>query len=138
MNSTVEQLLKINKQLQELIPQGDVHTSMDRESGYIQVNIFRIRDYKTATEILRNLGIDKRSKRAYTSYTCLSGNTDGIHFNVYCDELPPTCHLEKVTKRIPKTDVVETKDFIEIEEMQVVCSGAHKEVDDDTLPDDKV
>ena len=85
-------------------------------------------NHDSATAIMREIGIGKRSKMIIQDWHVLQGNTEaGLHVTCYCSGLPPTCHLEIYTEKIPKTQTVDTGEFVEVTRTKVVCSGSEKE-----------
>lgn len=120
-----EEIKQIGLRLHELIGAVSVQIQLSEE-GIVTVQEFHINDYKKATVFLRSLGIKTRSKQVFENFTCVSGMVDGVKFEVHPSDLPPTCHKEEYVERIPKTQTVETGEFIEITKTRIVCSGDDK------------
>lgn len=89
------------------------------------VSFHQVKTYARGTELLRELGCDKRSKTTWgdtdNGRTTLEGVTGDIEVVAYIDELPPTCRIETVIERIPKQNTVDTGEFIEVSRRKVVC-----------------
>ena len=78
--------------------------------------------YSDAVEFLQMLGVGERTKSVYPEgRTVLVGMSEGVTCRVFVDDLPPTCKLERWTEKIPKSQTVETGEFIEVERTKVVC-----------------
>jgi hypothetical protein len=82
--------------------------------------------YQEGTELLRSLGCDERTKQivdeSTNPWSSIAGKTtEGVEVSAYCSGLPPSCKMEVYKERIPKTQTVETAEFIEIERKRVVC-----------------
>lgn len=87
--------------------------------------------YEQAREAMRVLGIGQNVRKSVTEHsTELSGELEdgAIKIKVSCYQLPPTCKLEKIVKRVPKTKVVETEEYYEVEETKVVCGDKEESV----------
>ena len=78
-------------------------------------------DYQEATEIRRNLEVGEVYKSNCGQFMALNGKFPGGNLSFYLTDTPPTCRKEKYTERIPKTSVVETGEFIEVERERIVC-----------------
>lgn len=81
--------------------------------------------YEKATELCRLLGVGKREKRVFPGdppwHTLEGKSEDGYTVRIFAQHLPPTCHIEKYTEKIPKKETVDTGDFIEVEREKIVC-----------------
>lgn len=77
--------------------------------------------YRQATEWLRSLGAGVRNKRVTDGFTVLTGTVGNVCFRTYPDELPPSCRKVKKIERIPKTAVVQTGEYIEVEREVIEC-----------------
>lgn len=98
-----------------------------------ELSVHGIKTYAESTEFFRSLGIGQRKKTIYAdtgigAYTHISGCLGEVRVVTYPNELPPSCHIEKVIERVPKTQTVDTGQFIEIERQKVVCSHEPDEV----------
>src|SRR5439155_25844669 len=88
---------------------------MDTFKKDISVSIHGLETYAAATQLMRGLGIGVREKNVFPTFTLLTGEVDGVRIKCFPNELPPTCHREKYIERVPKTQTVDTGEFIEIE-----------------------
>lgn len=126
MQSKTEKLKKIATQLHKLFPGGMVTLQVNVHEGNVtglELSYFGTRTYVEATEWMRDLGIGKREKAVYNTYTALTGEVDGIKVRTYPDDMPPTCRLETYTEKIPVTQTVNTGEFVEVQRTRVVCDG---------------
>ncbi len=128
MNATdkVKRIKEIAAELAAMFPgrRVDLDGCGDSNNNLLRLYIFGPKTYDEATEELRSLGVGTREKTPTKDNTTLDGRIEGIHVYTYCPQLPPTCHLEKRTRRIPKTEVVTVANqFVEVEETVVVCDG---------------
>lgn len=87
----------------------------------IQLCCHGYKTYAEATEWLRSLGAGDRDKRVHDTYTELRGRIGNLEFITYPDELPPTCRKVTKIERVPKTQTVETGEFIEITREVIEC-----------------
>lgn len=118
--------LQTIQQIRDWFPQAPGEMSVNINSYGVTVCLHEVKDYALATEILRSVGIADRDKQIFESdgrhLVNLHGRTpEGIEIKVFCEQLPPTCRLEKTLERIPKQQTVDTGDFIEVERLKVVC-----------------
>lgn len=117
----------ILEQIKELFP------DIDPDNGSVafvvraylgpEVAIHGFKTYDAGTTALRELGCGDREKQIYPEGRCvLISHNQGIEYVAYVSELPPTCHLETFTEKIPKQKTVDTGDFVEVVRTRVVCS----------------
>ena len=127
-----EQLDKIRRlaaELSEIFPQGhSVELNVRRYGGNLAINIHGCKSYDEATEIFRRFGVGKRHKTPYADELGVRSVVQGklapdLSMTVFCEGLPPSCRLETFTERVPKTQTVESGEFIEIERTRVVCGN---------------
>lgn len=81
-------------------------------------------DYAEGTELLRQHGLGTRSKEIYDAdfkWTKISAKADDVTIEAWADGLPPCCRIVTETVKVPKTQTVDTGDFIEIQKQRVVC-----------------
>lgn len=131
--SVEQQIRALASVLNGLCPAGSyVEVAVRRyvEGGDIQFAVHGLKTYDEATEVCRALGVGDREKSIWNDHeprTVLHGKiAPDIELTVYVSALPPTCHIEKYTERVPKKLVKEeeTGEFIEIERTRVVCGEA--------------
>lgn len=99
-------------------------SSISADDETITVHIHNIESYDTAVEIMRSIGIQKWNKSAYSvenPWGFISGEIDNICFKIFFNGLPNTCRIIEKDIQIPKTNVVETGEFITIKQKQIVC-----------------
>lgn len=125
--SKIEQIKAIAAQLRELYPGKTVILEVDQTGG-IDFTYHGTRTYAEATEFFRELGIQRREKKVYDTYTALNGTVDNVLVRTYPDELPPSCRKVKKIERIPKLETKETGEFIEIEREVIECGPEVTEV----------
>ena len=127
-----ETITALAAQLNALLPFGHSVELNVRRYAHPQdicLAIHGIKSYAQAQEIFRVLGIQKRNKSVYSDdepRSVLQGKlSELINVTVYCAGLPPSCRLETITERIPKTHIIEnpTGEFVEIERTRVVCGN---------------
>lgn len=127
-----EKLKALLQEIKDLFPEldpvlGSVSLTV-RAYATPEVNWHGIKEYGTGSELMRELGVDRRHKQVYPEGRCvLSGAVDGINYTAFVGELPPTCRIETVTEKVPKQQTVDTGEFIEIPRTKVVCTGAVEE-----------
>lgn len=107
--------------------------SMDIEMGIdandsIQLRFHNAGSYDNGIAMMRLMGIRNWRKlvcRPEDPFTCLQAeyNFKGktIYITIYCSGLPPTCKIETVMSKIPKSQTVDTGEFIEVPVRQIVC-----------------
>ena len=81
------------------------------------------------TTFLRELGIGERTKNIINDmlpWHSLSGEADGVEYEAFCDGLPPSCKLVTEYTYVPKTQAVDTGEFIKVPVTRVVC-GSERE-----------
>lgn len=81
--------------------------------------------YAAGVEACRLLGIPRWSKDVFESsgrqIHSINAKAGEVTVCIIGEGLPPTCHLETITERVPKTKTVDTGEFIEIQRTKVVC-----------------
>jgi len=118
----IEEIKAMAARLRELFPHGLVALNVaEFGSAKIRFDYHGVKTYESATDWMRSMGCDKREKQPNETYTVLKGTVDGVQLVTYPDELPPTCRVEKYIEKVPKTQVVTTDEFVEIERTRVVC-----------------
>ncbi len=122
------EIMRLASTLDQLLPFGrsvDICVRRYAHPPDITIDIHGVTSYEAATEIFRALGIQKRQKQVYSDIeprTVLQADlAPEIHLTVYCSGLPPSCRLEKVIERVPKTETREVGEFVEVERTRVVC-----------------
>lgn len=121
MTDTIERIKAIAQQLREVFPGTSVQLSVDQFGDAVSVSYHGTRTYHEAEEWFRALGIQRRDKRVWPTYTALTGERDGVQFTTYPDELPPCCRKIEKIERIPKIETKETGEFVEIKRMVIEC-----------------
>jgi len=123
----IEEIKAMAARLRELFPNGLVTLQTSFPDSLtmpmVELNYHGVQTYDSATEWMRSMGVHKREKAPYTTYTYLKGSVDGVQICTYPNELPPTCRVEKYIEKVPKTQVVTTDEFVEIERTRVVCGN---------------
>ena len=121
--------------LRELFPEAmhialnvNRYTDLDLPHTTTSIMFHRIGDYQAGTALLQRIGVGDRRKAIHDEntdkpWTSLNGELEGIEVTAICDTLPPTCRIETVTKRIPKTQTVESGEYVEIQERVVRCGS---------------
>ncbi len=121
-----DEIKAMANRLRELFP-GESLVSLQTSATSLTVQSHQIKTYAEAVDWFRGLGVGVRHKQPHIDlggYTAMEGEAGGILFQCFPDELPPTCRKEKFVERIPKTQTVETGDFIEVERERIVCGEA--------------
>jgi hypothetical protein len=99
--------------------------SVELYSGKLEVIFHQCGTYDQATEMLRQCGCDERTKRIYgeetTPWTDVSSQIGEHTIQARADGLPPSCHIETFTVKVPKTSTLDLGEFLEIERRRVVC-----------------
>lgn len=132
MKTKQQQVMDLALKLKRLFPDTiavtlEINTYSEQPHAEITAHFERsLSTYANATDFMRKLGAGVRNKKPYENYTVLSGAAHGItggtlDVRTFPDELPPTCHKVTVKERIPKTQIVDTGEFIEVEREIVVC-----------------
>jgi len=122
MNSKIEQVKELITQLSAMLAGHSIQLEF-RNCTHPELTIHGA-TYAQATDFMRSFGIGDRKKTITETVKYLSAIQDGIEFTAFFDDMPPTCHKEKYIERIPKTQTVETGEFIEVERDRIVCTGA--------------
>lgn len=99
-------------------------------NGLIHLDFHEVGGYQNGIEMMRLMGIKTWNKSVvrpedpftYLSATITEGE-DRIYIGVYCEGLPPTCKIETIMTKIPKSETIETDDFIEIPIRKIVCGA---------------
>lgn len=132
MNDKLNKVRELALGLRALIPEGNSVKIEFR--GYhslpVELTVFGVPSVAEGMELLRSLGVDKRHKQPYANnevYTAIQGDADDVHVVAFCDGLPPSCKLEKVIERVPKSQTVTTGEFVEIERVKIICGGGKLE-----------
>lgn len=133
-NPIAIELKAMADRLRELFPESPYITltaaNYGAESLGQEVALHSIGDYQAGTALLRRIGLGKWNKNVFGEaqipWSTIKGEANGVTFEAYCSNLPPSCHIETVTKRIPKTATVDTGEFIEVQERVVKCGGTPK------------
>jgi len=129
MNTTSETIKRIAAELRTLFPYGhSVSLLVNADTTPPELVINGTFDYAEGSEMLRQHGLHVRQKEVYDSdptfkWTKISAEVDGVIFKALANGLPPTCRIVKEKVRIPKTQIVDTGEFIEIEKERVVCGN---------------
>lgn len=121
MNPQVQAVKQAVEILRAAFPNADGLNLQWFDWDGTSLSVHGIKTYEEATVFFRDLNIQRREKTPYQNYTQIEGRTDDILFRCYPDELPPTCRKVKRIERVPKTQTVETGEFIEIEREVVEC-----------------
>lgn len=98
--------------------------SIELYRGGLTVIFHECGDYAAASEVLRQCGQSTRQKQIFegsTPWTQVSSTLGEHRLEARGDGLPPSCKLEKYIERIPKTQTVDTGEFVDIERTKVVC-----------------
>lgn len=108
-----------------------IRLSYSQQSGSVTLDVHGLPDYHAGVEVMRRLGVQRWNKRTISSekpYCYLDGTlAPDVFVSLYCAGLTPTCKLVKRTVRVPKSQTVETGEFIEIERTEVVCGNNEPE-----------
>lgn len=128
MNAIALELKAMADRLRELFPEGPTIDFMVHNDGTQKVGLHRVGTYQEGTALLQRIGIGERHKAVLDGNTdrpwsILSGSAEGVDFTAYCSTIPPSCRIEITTKRIPKTQTVDTGEFIEVQERVVKCGA---------------
>lgn len=128
MNPQVEAVKKAVAILREAFPRDHISLNVARDND-ISLSWFGCKTYAASTEWFRSLDCGIRSKRPNDTYTVISAKSpDGIEWTTFPDELPPTCRKIKKVERVPKTQTVETGEFIEVTREVVECGPDPDEI----------
>ena len=124
MNQKMLRIKQIGEELGALIPEGCVQLKV--VDGVVSLAVHRLADNAAGMRLTRDLGIEDRAKTVFDAdsrapWHTLDGKSEGVCVTVYCQQLPPTCKLVTEFKRVPKTEVRETGEFIEIPVTRAVC-----------------
>lgn len=123
----------IARAINELCPHGHAIEVHWRRYAYpepdVLIQVHGCKDYTEATAVCRHFGVGDREKVTWNDSphgrTTLRGQiAPGITLHVFSEGLPPSCRLEKIIERVPKSETRETGDFIEVERTRVVCGEA--------------
>lgn len=121
-----QEVLTMAKRLRELWP-GVTKITLDVCEGTTELDFYRLPDYEAGTTLLRDLNIGKRDKSPYDAdrepWHILRGTApEGLYVVAFCGGLPPSCHIEEYTERVPVSEtVVKNNEFIEVKRKKIVC-----------------
>jgi hypothetical protein len=121
MNEKVKRVKEIAEELRTLF--GPDSINFDVNDSEIRLTYHGNKFYADAVAWFRELGVQKREKHVFDTYTYIKGEVDGVLFCTYPDELPPTCRKVEVIERVPRTQTVDTGEFIEIKRTKIVCGN---------------
>jgi len=133
-----DKLNALRKLIRETFPDHkesiSIHLRASNES--LSVTFYGCKDYAEGTAALRAIGIGEREKQilepekddpfSFAPWTSVKGKIGDDEFSAYCDGLPPSCKKVTFTEKIPKTQTVDTGEFIEVERTKVVCGGENE------------
>lgn len=123
-SAIAQEIKQMAARLLELFPSDHSISLYARRAGNHELAIQKLPSYEAATNLLRSLGIGNRSKQVHDPadpWSVVMGDLEGLEISCYCSGLPPTCRKVKKTERLPKTQVVTTGDFVEIEREVIEC-----------------
>lgn len=135
MNPRIHGLKELLREIRELFPEAryiSMSTRVETEGADVieEISLHLHNEnntYAKASQLMRDLGIEDREKHVYDTYTQLDGEVDGVKVTTFPDELPPTCRKVTITEKIPKTQTVDTGEFIEVTKTIIQC-GEEREV----------
>lgn len=131
-NPIAIELKAMADRLRELFPESPWISFMANRNGgdrSQEIALHQIGTYADGQALMRRIGIGEREKSVLDGNTdrpwsILRGEEEEVTFTAYCSTIPPSCRIETVTKRIPKTATVDTGEFIEVQERIVKCGQA--------------
>jgi hypothetical protein len=129
MNIKIEVVKHMAEQLKQLFPGHNYIVLSVWPESLPELQILDNSTYSVATALMQELGIGDRDKEVFdadekigsVAFTKLTGVVDGLKVSVYPTELPPSCRRETYVEKVPKTQTVDTGDFIEITKTKIVC-----------------
>lgn len=96
-----------------------------------QIIIHGVSSNEEGAELLRRLGIGKRNKVIVDEDTvpwhALSGQIGKHTIECFCIGLPKSCRKVTYKEKVPKTQTVDTGDFVEVTRQKVVCGNGELE-----------
>ena len=99
--------------------------------GPAHLRLHGIESYAAATALMQRLGIGEREKSAHDAerpWGTLAGHLpNGIEVTCFHDGLAPSCSVVTEMVDIPKTQTVDTGEFIQVPKRRIVC-GESKEL----------
>jgi hypothetical protein len=124
MTNKAEQIKELAAKLREMVADGDARVSLNTRPDCVTIDVIGVPTYAEGVDILRGLGIGKWRKSVFidsSPWSTITGFVDDVQVTVFCQSLPPTCRIEKFVERVPKTQTVESGEFIEVQRTRVVC-----------------
>lgn len=116
LRSSRDELLRSN-------PEAEHGISIGGYLHNLEVDFHGVKTYADACKIMRRFGVQKWNKFPHDGSSYITGNVaEGLEISVFFDGLPPTCHKEQYVEKVPKTQTVDTGEFIEVTKTRIVCS----------------
>ena len=98
--------------------------TVTKNDNDVRLSFHRVDTNFDATNIMRSLNIGERAKNVFAEakpWHTLEGQNGNISARVFAMGLPSTCQLVEVVERVPKTQTVDTGEFIEVKKFKTVC-----------------
>ena len=96
-----------------------------------EIIIHGVESNEEGTELLRRLGIGDRRKQVVDEETVpwhsLEGDIGKHSIQCFCTGLPKSCRKVTYKEKVPKTQTVDTGDFVEVTRQKVVCGNGELE-----------
>ena len=99
--------------------------TVTKNDNDVRLSFHRVDTNFDATNIMRSLNIGERAKSVFAEakpWHTLEGQNGNISARVFAMGLPSTCQLVEVVERVPKTQTVDTGEFIEVKKFKTVCA----------------
>lgn len=118
----IELLKQARDELLAANPEAKFGLSIGCVSDSLDVSFHGVESYAEACTILRRFGIRTWKKHPHEGDSYITGKAEGIEVSVFFSGLPPTCHVEEYIEQVPKTETVDTGEFIEVKRTRIVCA----------------
>jgi hypothetical protein len=97
----------------------------------LDITFYECASYAEGSNMLRSLGIGVREKQILSEessapWVNVKGKLGDDEFSAYCTGLPPSCKKVTFIEKIPKTQTVDTGEFVEVERVKVVCGNENE------------
>lgn len=120
----VERLKQCAEEFKSLLPQCGGNTLDVMSDGSFTIHIHGISSYQEAVNLMRNLGVKSWDKFAHDTdhpWGNIQASINDMDIKIYFLGLPPTCRIVEKDVQIPKTQIVDTGEFITIKQKEIVC-----------------
>ena len=85
-----------------------------------------VKTYPEAVEVMRHFKRKTWEKHPYDDGSYITSTENDVEICVFFEGLPPSCRKVTTMRKVPRTEIKETGEFIEVPETKIVCDGGHE------------